>query len=248
MERLPHTDLIAEALDLYRERFADLMRVIALPALANAVLTYFWYQIPERDWPFMVYQSLGESFLVTIAALSCHRVILQGPEFIPLFGASGTTARDWRFIGTAAVLLLVTNLLVWTFTLAIFIPAVLLEPEWMASLDRGASFEIGRFVSLPAFYIVCRYSICLPAAAIDRPLHLRQAWAITRGYGMRLLLLIGALPWLLHFIQDSLAHVFEVDVDYVIATELLYWPLLPLEIALLSMCYRRLTATVSKIH
>ncbi|WP_129781645.1 hypothetical protein [Peristeroidobacter soli] len=239
MERLPLVPTLTEAVHRYREQFPALLRVIALPALAHAVVLSVWYRTTQEDQLLVIFLWAVQGFLMTLAAISCHRVILLGAESVPSLGASGTTARDWRFIGIAAALFVVTNLLLQFATLAIFIPLGLLKPGLVPPGSEW-TLPIARIAALPALYVACRYAICLPAMAIDRPLPPKEAWLRTRGHGMRLLLLIGVSPWLLHFIQRSLAGSFSSSADYVVAGNVLLWLLLPLEIALLSICYRRL--------
>lgn len=241
MDRLPLRATVAEAVRYYQAQLPALLRVIALPALADALLSYLWHQTDVQ------YLSLAGAFhltaqglLLTLAALSCHRVILLGPQSVSALGTSGTTLRDWRFIGVAVALFLVTNVLLQVASILIFVPLGLLKPGFVQSAP-GTVAIIGRFAALPALYVACRYAICLPAIAIDQPLPVKQAWASTRGHGMRLLLLVGVSPWLLHFVQRALAGAFSSNIDYTVAGNFLFWLLLPLEIALLSICYRRLS-------
>ncbi|HEY5757216.1 MAG TPA: hypothetical protein VIU34_15390, partial [Steroidobacter sp.] len=69
-----------------------------------------------------------------------------------------------------------------------------------------------------------------------------------RGRGWRLLLQIGVVPYQLRFIQQTQAAAFPTNTDYMIVEQSLFWLLLPLEIAMLSICYRRLSkdATVAQ--
>lgn len=244
MERLPLVPLLQQALQRYRQHFPDLMRVLALPMLAHAVILFAWYPTTQQNSVLVFVLWLAQGTLMTLAALSCHRIILLGPDSVPRLGASGTTTRDWRFIATAIVLFIMVNLLLQPPTFAIFIALGLFAPNF-APPGSDMAMTLGRLAALPALYVVSRYSICLPAAAVERPLAPKQAWQLTRGYGWRLVLLIWLTPWALHFIQRSLAGMFSADADYVIAGNLLFWLLLPLEIALLSLCYRRLSKTLA---
>ena len=239
MERLPLRATLTEAVQRYQAQLPALLRVIALPALAYALLLNLWDQPDVRYQPLAFSLHLAvQGLLLTLAALSCHRVILLGPESVPALGASGSTLRDWQFIGLALVLFFVTNLLLQVASILIFVPLGLLKPGFVRSAPEMV-LVIGRFAALPALYVTCRYAICLPAIAIDRPLRVKQAWAMTRGHGLRLLLLIGISPWLLHFLQRALAGAFPSTTEYTVAGTFLFWLFLPLEIALLSICYRR---------
>ncbi|MBM0103361.1 hypothetical protein JM946_01330 [Steroidobacter sp. S1-65] len=244
MERLPLALLIQQALQRYRQHFPDLMRVLALPMLAHAVILFAWYPITQQDRVMVFLSGLAHALLMTLAAISCHRIILLGPESVPRLGASGTTSRDWRFIATAIALFIMVNLLLQPPAFAVFIPLALFAPEF-APPGSDMAMAVARLAALPAVYVVSRYAICLPAAAVDRPLAPKQAWQLTRGNGWRLLLLVGISPWVLHFMQRSFTSVFSANVDYVVAENLLFWLLLPLEIALLSLCYQRLSKAVA---
>lgn len=244
MERLPLLATVTEAAQRYGEQFPALLRVIALPALAYAVLSYLWYDAFSENRLTWLLLLVAQGFPLTLAAISCHRVFLLGSESVPSLGASGTTARDWRFIGMATWLFIITNLLLQVPVTFTFLSLGLFKPGLIPP-DRDTTQAIGRIASLPAIYVACRLAICLPAIAVDRRLGMRQAWVLTRGYGWRLLLLIGVAPYLLRFIQHSLAGVFPSNADYTIVDSVLFWSLLPFEIAMLSICYRRLSTDVT---
>ena len=246
MERLPLRATVTEAAQRYGEQFPALLRVIALPALAYAVMSYLWYDAFSENRLTWILLLVAQGFPLTLAAISCHRVFLLGSESVPSLGASGTTARDWRFIGMATLLFVITNILLQVPVTITFLSVGLFKPG-LVPPDYDTVQAIGRIVSLPAIYVACRFSICLPAIAVGRRLGMRQAWMLTRGYGWRLLLLIGVAPYLLRFTQHLLANVFPSNTDYTIVDGVLFWSFLPFEIALLSICYRRLSndATVA---
>jgi hypothetical protein len=237
---LPVIALIRTAWQSYRQHFPQLMRVVALPALAHAVTLYIWYHSTERDKLLVVLLWLTQAFLLTLAAISCHRIILLGSESVPRLGASGTAARDSRFIATAAALYGLTLLTLQLASTAVFLPLGLIGFDLV-----GASSDLTQLLvylaTLPALYVVSRLSLCLPAVAVDRPLGPKHAWRLTRGDGLRLLVLIGLLPWLLKFSQRHLAWMFPTAADAIVVGNLLLWILLPFEVAVLSLCYQRLS-------
>ncbi|MBL8271559.1 hypothetical protein [Steroidobacter sp.] len=240
MERLPILAIVAAAVQRYRQLFPDLMRVIALPALAHAVILYVWFRLTANQKPLFLLLWVAQGFLMTLAAHSCHRVILLGPESVPPLGSSGTAARDWRFLCTAVALFVTISLLQLLGNMAIFIPLSALAPN-TAPANSDLAVTLTWLTFLPALYVTCRYAVCLPAAAVDRRLLASQAWQLTQGHGLRLLLLVGIAPWLFHLVQRWLASSFSIDADYIVAANLLFWLFLPLEIALLSVCYQRLS-------
>lgn len=239
MERLPLIPTVTEAAKRYGEQFPALLRVIALPALAYAIMTYLQGDRTPENIEMWTLMLVAQGFPVTLAAISCHRVLLLGSESVPSLGASGATLRDWRFIGMATLLFVITNMLLQVPVTLTFLTLEQFEPG-RTPLDRDTMQAIGRFASLPAVYVACRLSLCLPAIAVERRLGMRQAWTLSRGVGWRLLLLIGVAPYLLRFIQHLLASVFSSPTDYTIVNSVLFWSFLPFEIAMLSICYRRL--------
>jgi hypothetical protein len=247
MERLALIAIVKEAVERYRQHFSDLLRVIALPALAHAVILYVWYGTTEHDRPLVPFLWLAQSFLMTLAAVSCHRVILLGPEAVAPLGASGTAMRDWRFIWTATLLYVATLVLLQIATTLIFLPLGMIYPD-VIEMGRDRTQLLIWLAALPALYVTSRFAICLPAVATDRRLRFDAAWRLTRGNGLRLLVLVSLLPWLLQFTQRWLAESFESPVDYLVAANLLFWLLLPLEITVLSLCYRRLGKAVAPIN
>lgn len=238
MERLQIVALVGAALQRYRQHFPQLLRVIALPALAHAVVLYIWVQTTDQDKWLAVLLLVAQAFLWTLAAISCHRIILLGSEFVPRLGATGTAARDWRFIVTAAALYVVLLLIQQFFMFGVFIPFSFIKVDPIA-LAGGDLQNLVYLARLPALYVVSRLALCLPAAAIDRPLSPRRAWSMTQGNGLRLLVLLGLLPWLLQLARYQLAWLFPSPTDAVVIGNLLFWVLLPFEVAVLSLCYQR---------
>lgn len=56
---------------------------------------------------------------------------------------------------------------------------------------------------LIGFYLSTRISVILPARAVGKPLSLKSAWVLTKGHGMRMMLLLYVLPFFVHFLLNK---------------------------------------------
>lgn len=235
MERLNIGAVATEAFHHYRSHFAELLKVVTLPALAHTAVIFASRQIPDSMLWLNWVALLVMAFIGTLAALSCHRVILLGSQSVPPLGVSGTQLRDWKFIGTALLLY---------FIFAALYNIVYLVAHMSGPLERGTTaMRISVALAyLSATYLLSRLAVRLPAVSIDQPLRMKQSWQLTRRNGIQLLILVGGLPWSLHVAQHTIAGIFDSDVDYLSVKAVLFWLLFPLQIALLSVSYLRLVS------
>ena len=97
---------------------------------------------------------------------------------------------------------------------------------------------LGSLLALPVAYVVGRSSIVLPATAIDERPSIPWAWSISKGNGLRLMVLVGLLPILTDFIFE-LIPAYDSFV-YSIFLLVIYLYVSAAEIAILSLSYREL--------
>ncbi len=233
---LPIVNVVAEALWYCWRAHRELLKVLALPALFLLAITPLnsWVQGTRSLIVALLYNFL-HLMVFSFAAVSYHRLILLGPGSVSTLGVTGTDKREWRFVARALVISLATQILY----------AILVSLAAHASESFSATMSITRDTVSTLSWIVILllvspFSLALPACAVDAPMTFRQAWRISRGHVWRLALLISGLPWLIRLGEWAIATLFDSDSDQRFVSLLLFLLILPVEIALLSMCYRRL--------
>ena len=172
-----------------------------------------------------------------VFAVICHRLVLLGPAALGGVVSLRWTMRETRFLLRAAA--------VWVMAMAVTVACMAAvafgglpmfretDPPWRTWLVMSLSM-------LPAFYLVARLSLVLPAAAIDRKVGLGWAWSLSSGNSARLFLVIGLLPW----IFSAPAYLLDVPAGSAAASvgvTILGTLLLTVEISALSLSYRELT-------
>lgn len=233
---LPIVNVVAEALWYCWRAHRELWKVLVFPALfllAIAMLNPWVHG--SRSLVVALLYSLLHLIVFSFAAVSCHRLILLGPGSVSTFGVTGTHKREWQFLARALVLSLGTQILY----------ALLASLAANATASFSATLSItGDTVSTLRWIVVLLlaspFSLTLPACAVDASMTFRQAWRMSRGYVWRLALLISGLPWLIRLGEWAIATLFDSGADQRFVSLLLFLLILPVEIALLSVCYRRL--------
>lgn len=234
---LPIVNVVAEALWYCWRAHRELWKVLVLPALFLFAISMLspWVQGTRSFVVALLYSFLNLT-VFSFAAVSCHRLILLGPGSVSTFGVTGMHKREWQFVARALVLAMGTQILY----------------ALLASLAANASASLSATVSITKdtvstlswiviLLLVSPFSLPLPACAVDAPMTFRQAWRMSRGHVWRLALLISGLPWLIRIGEWAIATLFDSDSDQRFVGLLLFLLILPVEIALLSMCYRRLS-------
>ncbi len=105
------------------------------------------------------------------------------------------------------------------------------------------SYLFSFFAITPYLYFFSRWSLVLPATAIDETFDMSLSWSLSKGNGIRLMFLLGLIPVITNQLleltlnYDSiLFKIFLVIIGVVISV---------FEIAILSLSYRLLSENVS---
>lgn len=174
--------------------------------------------------------SIAYAMAVVAATVFAHRVFLlpaaQNAELKPV----RWSMRETRFVGWSLAISLSICVFMIPFSLLLF--------NFVPSAS-GSYIErnIIQFILwIPLYYCVARWSMVLPATAIDmRGLDLAWSWRISKGNGWRVFVLLGLLPMgtemlfsLVPAVASPILFVIEYFVWLVVAV---------FEICLLSLCY-----------
>ena len=203
--RLSILGVLRDTLRIPAQHWREFLKPLALPALAIAVLTLGWQltrsQMPAISvWVILAFYGAG----LTVLAVACHRLVLLGPTASTLKPSLRWGARETRFLGWLlvlgviyAVVHLAVVLLILNFgALSSFVRAMS-DQQGSSMPDMGwlrPAEYIGLLVST---YLVARLSLVLPATALDAKASFRLAWQQSARNGWRLLVIVGAFPWVL---------------------------------------------------
>jgi len=177
---------------------------LALPGLAIAAFTLGW-QMARNGMPAAVAWALhaiyGAAF--TVLAVSCHRLVLLGPSPATLAPKLRWGRRETRFLGWLVVLAVI--FVVGRLLLMLVIANVLLTLFQSTAITAEGPPKVGAdwlkgpdyFAFVSCAYVVARFSLVLPATAIDEKIGLRWAWQKSAHNGWRLAVVVSVFPWVL---------------------------------------------------
>jgi hypothetical protein len=202
------------------------------------------------------------SMVFAIFAIACHRSILLGPYTVPSFGFLGWSYRETRFllfsIALASLTVLMIGLsillgVVSTLPLALFadtFKSLFQAYPWLEPEDGSAGMFLAYvFAVFLVAYSIGRLSLVFPATAVDRCVSFKWAWLNSEHHDVRLAFLVGVVPLASILFQDfiiqSINEWLAPIVHYVLKS-ILYCVLLVVEIAILSISYREIGASISE--
>lgn len=219
----------------------SLAKALAGLIAVGVVLMMLWDQAAKVAPPIYIIILLLFGLVYVLFAVICHRMVLLGGASVPEYGVSGVSGRELRFaLGILKVVF--AAFLGWAFLYVIIIQF----PVWIIhALHGDGSGDSGKFkdqlgwvMYLVQFYFFARFSLILPAIAVDGQPTLKWAWQISRGNGLRLMLVLGLLPLLVQLPFYLLPDIPGLP-GSIIGT-LLWWLMLPFEITALSLSYKEL--------
>ena len=188
---------IGEAALAIAKEWKTLLKAIAVPAMIVAgVNVVFPEGLSLLALPLMV---LSGVFGMMIA-ISCHRLVLLGPDALPSALGLFWTERETRFLGRSVGLMLISGGLVSLGLVLIgglvfgAMLAVGVSPAPLSTSTRDFLVVVFMFalgpVFLPVAYVSARLSLVLPATAIGQHLTFKDSWRLSRSHGWRLALVL----------------------------------------------------------
>lgn len=226
MQKLPVIEVIHEALGVVWERRVRLAQALLGYVLFFAAMDTLATYIGEGGAWLQFGLTLVSLAMLTLFAVTCHRIVLLDGDNVPRYGLCAWTPRETRFLGWSIALYLVVGILMLTFVAI------------SAAASAFSMHSVGFVLALlPSAYVFSRLSALFPATAIDQRRDMQWAWELTEGNGWRLTVLIAVIPGLIAVLESRLSS------DYLplnlIGTFGTY-ALTTIEIAMLSVSFRRL--------
>ncbi len=174
--------------------------------------------------------------LYALFAIVVHRVVLLGEDSLPNRWGIFWTERETRFLGWLIG--------IWLLYFALSLPTAILG---LVFSKRMSGWNVAWVATILSYILVAyfqgRFSLVLPATAIDRRSNFRESWAMSRGKGMiiAMALVIPAMilipiEWALYGAVDD---TFRPIADLV--WMLLVLPIFAVEIAIISLAFDKLS-------
>jgi len=199
--------------------------------------------------------SLGSSVIYYAAyvlfAITCHRLVLMKNTSVPAYGMFSWTRREWWFLAYLIILPLVYFLSVALFLMAkglLMEFDIKIESFQMLFAKGDGMVLLILLVALPSVYIFSKFSLLLPATAVDRDVDVDWAWKTSRKNGWRLIIIIVLLPLVFGLLQGGLILMGTIwpenTISMLIESStylLVYLILLAIQIVALSLSYKHLT-------
>jgi len=183
---------------------------------------------------------IGIFATAVMAIVGCHRVFLLNETEVLETKVLRLGGRELRFIGWWIVIGLCVSIVVIPMLL-LAVPLVLDFIDNTFSDKDVAGNIIVPLMGLPVYYLVARWSLLLPATAIDQRPNLGWAWSLSKGNSMRLTLLVGIVPLVSAILMNFLS---ETDsIIYKGLVEMVWLVVMVVEIGLLSLSYQWLVGT-----
>lgn len=268
--KIPMDLTLAEALRFSwsnRRAFGRFMIIPVAVATLLELASLAFYEGSDQTasrmiWSFGVF--LPDFLVLTWFAVACHRFILIGTGAISAFGLIRWTWRETRFF-LWMLLAYALGYLFMMFCMAVLplgaifvVKACGFTTKTMSLMMEHPAFIPGVFLlaSIPFAYVVGRVSLLLPATAIDLRPSFSSAWDSSEGNGWRVALLVGGIPvafmaiqsliwmgpsWVFgESLQETQADLDGTSIGLTFGQSILRYTFATVEIAILSITFRRL--------
>jgi hypothetical protein len=217
-----------------------LFRALAAPGIALVSIDVVWFAFAKSLSP-AVYSAASwvlwivPTLLWLVFAVTVHRIILLQirDNELPTFPEWGR--RETLFLGWAVAIYALATALAFVAGIALM---TLVGNVFSGSF---AEFAFPYMAAVVMTYFLGRTSIVLPATAIDRRITLAEAWSLTRGNALRMMAIVGVLPWSFSYLWDVLYRQDPSMIVTVLVTAIAT-VFMTVEIAALSLAYRELSA------
>ncbi len=244
---LPVKSTIADTMALVKDRFPLLLKAAIPLVLAN--LVFAWgvgnpEHIPGSGvskgasiFLFVLIQGLA----TVVSFVGFHRVFLLTKEEAAERGAFHWSQIELRFLGWCLLMGLLAVLL--------SIPMGVLASTFITLAPESAAASLTSYLlyllmSLPFWYLLARWSLVLPATAINYPRRsLGWAWELSANNSGKLFILLGVIPLFTSIVYDQIP-IFDLLLLRMLV-ELAWIPVLMFEVGLLSASFDFLSSNVA---
>ncbi|RXJ71964.1 hypothetical protein CS022_18355 [Veronia nyctiphanis] len=200
--------------------------------------------------PAVLASSVGIAVLLSLAfavmaVVRCHQIFVYPADERPPLKIFNFSMKELGYIGWSIAMGLIVAIISIPYTLVVMIPVGLLSPDISFAIGSMSSHDaisitvgiLTNVLWLPVMYLAARWSLVLPAMALGvKGTNIVWAWDISKGNGVRLLLLLGIIPMLTSFVFSLFPETNNLFVDFI---ELVVWLFVVVfEICILSLCFK----------
>lgn len=170
-------------------------------------------------------------------ATSCHRLVLLGENSLPHRWGVFWTERETRFLGWLIG--------VWFLYFGLALPIGL---AFTFLSDIAGNWDTTWIASFVSYFVVAyfqgRFSLVLPATAVDKRSDFKASWAMSRGKGVLIAIALVIPAMLLIPIETLLFNAGAEEVSPIVdlAWLLVALPIFAVEIAIISLAYDKLAS------
>ena len=256
---LPIWPILRDAVLIPWDRRGYFGRLMIIPLIATFLFELAWVHyfgdfeasiIKNSKLYFLLYIPL--ILFLTVYAVACHRSILVGEYKVPKYGIGRWTYREtlfllWPiFIGILAIALTILCIFLLAFW-ALLVSGILL----IVSSFTGITFAIWDYFPISWLYLLLllfcyfwgRFSLILPATAIDLDPTPNLAWNQSIGNGFRVAFVACILPWTSSFLLNEFSFGYggEEGVILILIRNFFLFLITTFEITALSLAYMELS-------
>ncbi len=226
--------LVGEATrEVYRKR-ASLLSALLIPTICLLLIGVLSTALAPS--------SVAQTFLAVaylpfyvIFATACHRVVLLGENSLPHRWGLFWTERETRFLGWFIG--------IWFLYFGLSLPIAFVFAFWSNMAVGWNTTWIATFISyIVVAYFEGRFSLVLPATAIDKRSDFKASWAMSRGKGMLIAIALVIPAMILIPIETLLYDAGAVEFSPIadLVWLLIALPIFAVEIAIISLAYDKL--------
>ena len=228
--------LVGEATrEVYRKR-ASLLSALLIPTVGILLIGALSTELASSPIARILLAVASSPFYVIIAT-ACHRIVLLGESSLPHRWGMFWTERETRFLGWLIG--------IWFLYFGLSLPTGIIL---VLSSTIFVGWNTTWFVTFISYFIVAyfegRFSLVLPATAIDKRSDFKESWAMSRGKGMMIAIALVIPAMILLPIEillyDAVGEELSPVADFVWL--LLALPIFTIEIAIVSLVYDKLAS------
>lgn len=217
-----------------------IVRTAAIPVLVLIGLNAALY-FPDVPVPLSTIASIGGLIVYALIAVNCHRLVLLGPNSLASrwgLRVSGHVIRYGLWILGMAFIALLAALPI----ALILIPVLLMSHGADSAQPVWPQFIFALMVALPVSYLVARISPILPARALGETTTLSEIWDLSDGVSITLWVILTVPTVVFSGLSVLLVELLggEASPAASLIADLLYAPLIIVQIVILSCTYREL--------
>jgi len=252
MFQLPLTKIIIGAFLIPWWNRQHFLSALALPTLLLVCIWGVWTLFPQGEsiiasWIFYLIYSFGGC----IFAITCHRVMLIEHKHYGEQFKIRISSREFKFavflIGVY-ILFSLAHVIPMTFAINIFSELIfdnvsIIESDSGKISEPNSIMAVVQFItSLPAIYILGRFSLVFPAIAIDQKCTLKQSWMHTKNNGLKMFVIVGVMPWILGYLISLLWREGQTIIEQAFIAIIMYI-VMAIEIFALSLAYKEIKSS-----